>query len=247
MLLDGEEWKTYAERNSELDKSMSSQLREIEQLRLNLLEPVNIQELEGEIKELEMRKDSLEREKGGLEKYFGYTNTDKDHMAEIVEELFELEEQKKYWERKREVYNTTHKILEDAQKQTFSRASDILEKEIGRYITLITDGKYNRVKINETDMSIQTMSPEKGDWVDVCFLSRATQDQFYICARFALAKLITEGKRPPFLLDDPFVNFHAKRLRQTIPLIKEISKENQILLFTCSDTYDYLGNVINLG
>lgn len=78
-------------------------------------------------------------------------------------------------------------------------------------------------------------------------MSRATQDQFYISARLALVKMITEEKKPPLLLDDPFVNFHPKRLEKIISLIQELSKENQILLFTCSDAYDNYGNIISLS
>ena len=115
-----------------------------------------------------------------------------------------------------------------------------------RYISAVTEGRYSQAKIDESDLSIRTLPPEKSELVDVSELSRATQDQFYICARFALVRLITDGKKPPFLLDDPFVNFHPVRLKKTMPLLQELANEYQILLFTCSDAYDYLGNVISL-
>jgi len=83
--------------------------------------------------------------------------------------------------------------------------------------------------------------------VSVDSLSRATQDQFYICARLALAKLITEGKKPVILLDDPFVNFHAKRLKKMLSVLQDFAREGyQILLFTTSDAYDYLGKIVTI-
>ena len=140
----------------------------------------------------------------------------------------------------------THEVLDEAHRQTLSNAANMLKGELGKYMSTVTDGRYTQVDIGENDLSLRAYSPEKGDWVNVIELSRATQDQFYICARFALVKLITEGKRPPLLLDDPFVNFHPKRLNKIIQLLQELAKENQILLFTCSDAYDGHGNVILL-
>jgi uncharacterized protein YhaN len=117
---------------------------------------------------------------------------------------------------------------------------------LGRYISTITDGRYSRVEINDRDLSISTYSAESGEKVSVRDLSRATQDQFYISARFALIRLVTEGKKPPLLLDDPFVNYHEKRLKRMMGLLQQLAKDNQILLFTCSDAYDAYGNVISL-
>ena len=121
-----------------------------------------------------------------------------------------------------------------------------MESITNTYVAQITNGRYNQIKVND-DLSISTFSTEKDDWVNVTELSRGTQDQFYICARFALVRLITENKKPPLLLDDPFLNFHANRLKRIIPLLQEIAKEYQVLLFTCSDTFDYLGKVILLN
>lgn len=245
-LMAGKDWQKFVEENADLDIRMSAKLKELEQLKPFKLEPLPLQRLESEIDGLLKHKDDLEQEKGALEKFFEYTDADKDHLTDIEEELTGLEQEKEFWERTKKVYDITREIIEEAHKQTLSRAADLLEEEIGRYIATITDGKYSQVKVEERDLSIRTFSPEKNDWVDVLWLSRATQDQFYICARLALVRLITEGKRPPILLDDPLVNFHAKRLKKTITLLQEIAKEYQILLFTCSDSYDYLGTVVSI-
>lgn len=246
ILLNGRNWQAFAGENESLFSRTGADLEELEQIIPEKLDPHQLQELESEVSEMQKNRTRLEQEKGGLERYFLYMDVHRDSMIDIEEELDRLDEEREFWERKRKVYKATHEVLGDAYKQTLSKAADLLEKEISHNITIITDGRYNRVKVNETDMSLSTFSPEKDDWVDVTELSRGTQDQFYICARFALAKLITEGKRPPLLLDDPFVNFHTKRLRQVISLLKEIAEENQVLLFTCSDAYDYLGHVITL-
>jgi uncharacterized protein YhaN len=240
------DWQKFVAENADLDIQMATKLKDLEQLNPFKLEPLPLQELENEVKYLQKQKEKLERDKSAFEKFFELTDVDTDQLANIEEELQRLEQEKEFWERKKRVFQLTREVLEEAHKQTLSKAADLLEKELSRYMAAVTDGKYSQVEIDEGDLSIRTFSPEKRDWVDVRQLSRATQDQFYICARFALVRLITEGKRPPILLDDPFVNFHPKRLKRTMALLQELAKENQILLFTCSDAYDYLGNVISL-
>ena len=245
-IINGHDWQAFVTENESLALQTGVQIRELEQLASARLDSPALQKLESEVQEIQHSINALKQEEGGLENYFLYIDIYKDSLTDIEEELEQLDREREFWERKRKVYKAAHEILEEAYKQTLSRAADLLEKEIGRYIAIITSNRYNQVRVNEADMSLSTFSPEKGDWVDVALLSRGTQDQFYICARFALAKLITEGKRPPLLLDDPFVNFHARRLRQAVCLLKEIARENQVLLFTCSDAYDYLGHVISL-
>ncbi len=240
-------WDKFEEENSDLDIQVSANQKELQQLLPFKMDPLKLQELKSGVTGLQERRKSLESRRGGLDEFFQYIDVDTDQLASIEEQLRWMEQEKEFWEGKQKVFEITREVLDEAHKQTLSKAANVLEKELGRYISTITDGRYTQVEINEDDLSISTFSPEKGDWVDVLELSRATQDQFYICARFALVKLITEGKRPPLLLDDPFVSFHRKRLKRTIPLLQELAKENQILLFTCSDDYDDFGNVISLN
>lgn len=240
------DWGQFQQENEDLEIKISAKQKELEQLLPFKMEPIDLQKLEGTVQRLQERKTQLESEKRALDEFFHYTDADTDQLASIEEELKWLEQEKIAWERRQNIYKITMEALDEAHKETLSRAAQILEKELGKYVSVITNGRYSQVKIDETDLSIKTFSPEKKDWVDVTELSRATQDQFYICARFALVKLITEGKQPPLLLDDPFVNFHPKRLDRTISLLQELAKENQILLFTCSDAFDNCGNVITV-
>ncbi len=206
------DWGAFEQENTDLDMQVSARQKELKQFLSFKLEPLELQKLENRVGQLQKQRADLEREKGGLEKFFEYTDVDTDQLASIEENLKWLGQEARFWERKKKVYDVTREALDEAYKQTLSRAASVLEKELGSYISIITDGRYRRVTIDEKDLSIWTFSPENSERVNVLQLSKATQDQFYISARFALVKLITEGKRPPLLLDDPFVNFHQKRL-----------------------------------
>ncbi len=239
-------WDNFEEENADLDIQVNAKQKELQQLLPFKMDALKLQELEREVSELQEKRKSLEGRRSGLDEFFQYIDVDTDQLMGIEERLEWLKQEEKFWGRKQKVFEMTREVLDEAHKQTLSKAANVLENELGRYISTITNERYTQVKIDEANLSIQTFSPEKEDWVDVLELSRATQDQFYICARFALIKLVTEGKAPPLLLDDPFVNFHRKRLDRMILLLQELAKENQILLFTCSDAYDNCGNVISL-
>lgn len=245
-LVGDKEWTTFEEENQDLDIQVSAKQKEVEKLLPFKMDPLRLQEFVNEVEEKEKLKESFEAKRRGLDEFFQYIDVDTDQLVSISEELKQVEHEKEFWERKQKVFEITREVLDGAHRQALSRAAKALEDELGKYMSTITSGRYTQVKIDENDLSLWTFSPEKADWVNVLELSRATQDQFYICARFALVKLITEGKQPPLLLDDPFVNFHPKRLNKMVQLLQELAKENQILLFTCSDAYDKYGNVILL-
>lgn len=241
------DWDAFEKENEDLDIRISAVQKELRSLHPFGKEPLELQKLEDKVTKLQNQKGELEAKKSGLDEFFGYTDADTDQLATIEEELKWQEEERKFFEKKIKLFEITRKMLDEAHQQTLIKAANMLEKELGKYISIVTGGRYNEVEIDEKDLSIWAFSPEKQDWVDVRELSRATQDQFYISARLALVKLITEGKKPPLLLDDPFVHSHPKRLEKIISLIQKLARENQILLFTCSDAYDNCGNVISLS
>ena len=239
-------WSAFELENRDLDLQISAKQKETKELLGFKMDPLQLQEAEAEVDQLRKQRAELESSMARLEGGLEATEIDTERLAAVDEELNWLEQEGRFWERKKRVYDITRELLEEAYTQTVSRAASVLDRELGRYISTITDGRYSRVEINDRDLSISTYSAESGEKVSVRDLSRATQDQFYISARFALVRLVTEGKKPPLLLDDPFVNYHEKRLKRMMGLLQQLAKDNQILLFTCSDAYDSYGNVISL-
>ncbi len=48
-----------------------------------------------------------------------------------------------------------------------------------------------------------------------------------------------KDEKPFIILDDPFVNFDDEKLRGGISLLKEISREYQVIYFTCHESRSY--------
>lgn len=102
----------------------------------------------------------MEKEKGGLVKFFEYTDADTDQLTTIEEQLKWREEESKFFEKKMRLFEITREMLDEAHQQTLTKAADMLEKELGKYISIMTGGRYNEVKIDEKDLSIWTLSSE---------------------------------------------------------------------------------------
>jgi len=123
-----------------------------------------------------------------------------------------------------------------------------LEKEIQNYFSIFTNSKYKQVKINKEGLEFWVYSDEKGDWAKPEELSGGAIDEFYLAFRLALIKLIFRDKKPPLLLDDPFVNFDSVRLANTLNFFKTLASDYQIIIFTLGDAYDKVAdNIILLG
>ena len=102
----------------------------------------------------------------------------------------------------------------------------------------VTDGRYRRVRVDDRSLDIEVMAPEKGDWVKVSALSQGTLDLVYLTARLGLVRLVTGDRRPPLLMDDPFVTLDDARATRALQLLKSVSTDFQVIYMTTSDRYD---------
>jgi uncharacterized protein YhaN len=57
-----------------------------------------------------------------------------------------------------------------------------------------------------------------------------------ICTRFALVKAMFKGEQPFLILDDPFVNLDKNKIKNALAFLNELSKEHQLLYFTCHES-----------
>ena len=56
----------------------------------------------------------------------------------------------------------------------------------------------------------------------------------YLAVRLAMCELAREGaEKCPIILDDTLVNFDDDRAHRAVSLLHTLSKERQIILFTC--------------
>ncbi|MFT4417207.1 AAA family ATPase [Fredinandcohnia humi] len=105
-------------------------------------------------------------------------------------------------------------------------------KNAETYFSILTEGNYTKIYSDSEEEGF-IVEGRNGLRYKPNELSQATAEQLYIALRFSLAKNMHPHDSFPFIIDDSFVNFDQKRLTQAIKLIQELSKESQVLFFTC--------------
>jgi uncharacterized protein YhaN len=100
------------------------------------------------------------------------------------------------------------------------------------YFATMTEGMYVRVTapIGEKRLIVYD---QDGRAIDSASLSRGTAEQLYLSMRFAFAEEYGHKTAMPLIMDDVFVNFDPKRLKQCFQVVREIAERHQVLFFTC--------------
>jgi DNA repair exonuclease SbcCD ATPase subunit len=205
-------------------------------------------ELEKRIRSLEVRQAELEKQRRRCEVIIEQARFSIEDQIGLEEELKGLQDALRDEERKVKVYGLAREFVAKARTEILSSAGEALEKEIQRYLAIFTNGKYKQVKVNKEALEFWVYSDEKGDWAKPEELSGGVIDEFYLAFRVALAKLIFGDKKPPLILDDPFVNFDSVRLDRTLDFFKTLASDYQIIIFALSDSYDRVAdNIVLLG
>lgn len=194
--------------------------------------------LEVEVNDADRTLGVVRDEEAGARARVDQNAVDAEEVAGHAEHVATWSEQLAALQRRARVYDTTLKALETAERATIRTATRYLERRMVGDLDRITAGRYRRVKVNDEDLGISVFAPELGDWVDVSTLSQGTLDVVYLAARIGLVRLVTGDRRPPLVLDDPFVTLDDERGKRALALLKEISSDFQVIYLTTSSRYD---------
>jgi len=219
-----------------------------EDLTATRLNPEEYVELEGKVRSLEAKQAELEKQKRRCEVIIEQARFNIEDQIRLEEELNSRQKALEHEERKVKVYDLAREFISKARTEILSSTEEALEKEIQRYLAVFTKDKYKQVRVDKEALEFWVYSDEKGDWAKPEELSGGVIDEFYLAFRLALAELIFGDKKPPLILDDPFVNFDSVRLANTLNFFKTLASDYQVIIFTLSDLYDKVAdNIILLG
>lgn len=188
--------------------------------------------IEEEIKNTEEKYNNLKFEKYTLE-------ISEKNINKNIEEKINLEEQLE------NAKNEEEEILKLGQ--AIELAKNILEKSYNKMKNNITPKftenllkntkgvigeKYNNIIFNEDEGII--VETENGNYVNASLLSVGTIDQLYLALRLAIANEVAK-ENLPIILDEAFAYYDEERLENILSYLNDNFKENQIIIFTCSN------------
>lgn len=96
------------------------------------------------------------------------------------------------------------------------------------YLKLLTGGRYVDLELSKKIRVIRFDGKKR----EVKYLSRGTAEQLYFALKFAYVEQVGDQINLPILIDDSFVNFDDQRISYIDQLLKKISQNHQVLIFT---------------
>lgn len=105
------------------------------------------------------------------------------------------------------------------------------------YLEILTGGRYREILLpaklsKKTPLKVVRKDKKK---IPLGYLSRGTQEQLYFALKLAFVMQIKDKIDLPVLIDDSFVNFDGPRTGYIVDMLKKMSEDKQILVFTARE------------
>lgn len=189
--------------------------------------------LNNEFEEVDIERQQQERQLSVIETEIKTILDQHRPLAEVEEDLVHFQSETRVMEETRDALELAKNILLEVSTEYHRTVIPGLNESVSHAIDIVSGGKYSQVHINPSDMSINLLLPETSTLGSSESLSYGTQEQLYLLLRLGLSRLMsTNGEPIPLILDDPFIHFDPDRLANMLQFLRDLSKDNQNLLFT---------------
>lgn len=192
----------------------------------------NEEDIERELKEkneelLECEKKIKDVEHSIKNKFLG-----RRKLYVIEEDLEQVRREIKESEQILAALDVAQETMNEAFREIQKSFGPLLNKKVAEHLQALTNMRYTEVKVSES-YEVRVTDQEGNNLLHVDYLSNGAWDQVYISLRFALIDLIFGDKTVPIILDDAFVQYDDKRIKNVLEELYRISKDKQIILFSC--------------
>lgn len=186
--------------------------------------------VEGTMREISEKIEAISREYAVVEREIALAQAEIDKADEIQSSLIELEELLAKHSESLDIIRKTSLYLKEACDNITSLYLGKTKANFEKYSHEISgiEGEYSL----STDFELS--KTERGASHSIESYSRGTRDLYALAMRFALIDALYEKEAPFVILDDPFIALDDTRLERAKLLLKSISKNRQIIYFTCS-------------
>lgn len=207
-------------------------LNNIEELRnQRSFEKIDIN-IEQKVRNLEQEIRRLNDEKNYNKNQIELLESNLDTVFDIENEIEDLNQKIYEMQESYGILEKTKKYLETAKEQFSSHYLGKMENSFVKNLELINGQKLD---IN-LDVNLNVQINEQGSNKQIDFFSTGYKDLMYICMRLSLIDSLFEEEKPFIILDDPFVNLDEYRINNAIDLLNKISKDYQVIYFTCHES-----------
>ncbi|MBE6924315.1 MAG: hypothetical protein E7466_03635 [Ruminococcaceae bacterium] len=127
--------------------------------------------------------------------------------------------------------------LAEAHNELQRRFAPGIRENAQRILSRLTGGRYDRLLLGE-DLSLEAGATGEDTLRSPQWRSEGTADQIYLSLRLAVAAELTP--EAPLVLDDALIRFDDARLTAALDVLREMSEQKQVILFSCRNISDSL-------
>ena len=150
------------------------------------------------------------------------------NLQEEIEQKTEPSEGETELELQVEAYELAYNTLQNLSKDAYQDSRKQMEEEMSRILTEMTQGKYERIGLDEQmNLIVEQENRKLHPWQ----LSQGVMEQMYVALRMGAGGIFTKEESMPIILDEVFASFDEKRLESALNWLSR--QKGQIFLFTC--------------
>ena len=198
--------------------------------------------LSEESRELSEKVESLDSQRDELLQRHGANSTKIEDLAAEEESsqlriqrnilMQQLKEDAQEWSR----LTIAEEILKRTQRKFEQERQPTVIRHAREFFSEVTGQRYTSLYAPIGEKTI-TVTEDSGRNKQPSELSRGTREQLYLALRFGLIREFGEhAERLPVVVDEALVNFDPERASLAASAFLELSKTNQVLVFTCHPT-----------
>lgn len=155
----------------------------------------------------------------------------KENVDYLALKIEELEKKCKGFSEKLSDIKKTEELLSLAGRKYRESRTDVVRESFCAHLCALGEASGERFRLGDrfTPSVLQD-----GGYREAEALSRGEQDRVSFSRSLSLLSAMPKEKRPPLLLDDPFLSYDDRRLPHALAALTALSREYQIVYLTCS-------------
>ena len=185
-----------------------------------------------EVDNIKATRDDLQREVGRIENELAQLTDEKESSILRATYHIRLEQLRGHayeWSR----LKLAEWLLEKTRQKFEQERQPSVIRHAQGFFSSVTGGRYRRLYAPLGEQTI-TVEDATGATKEPRQLSRGTREQLYLALRFGLIREFGEHTEClPVVVDEILVNFDPNRALQAVAAFVELSRTNQVLVFTC--------------
>jgi uncharacterized protein YhaN len=188
--------------------------------------------LEKELQEIEEKLDHLKKEQARIEEQSRQLMND-ERLSALRGEEEGIKETLSVLAEEWCVLRLSQRLVRMARLRYEKDMQPEVIREAGRFFNQLTLGRYPSIVAPIGENRIQVVCNDNSR-KETIHLSRGTAEQLYLSLRFGFIREFSRrSESPPIVMDEILVNFDPARARATARAILDLSREHQVLFFTC--------------